>query len=89
MMSDSTQVQNDHQPKPLQNGFDPDFSYSEVDQSGPPPISAQMAALSCGPISPAHFCGIASMLLMTRARVVQNTTGPFVGSLVSPRSQRR
>jgi P4 family phage/plasmid primase-like protien len=37
-MTDTTQLtlsQNDQRPKPLQNGFDPDFSHSEVDQSPP------------------------------------------------------
>jgi putative DNA primase/helicase len=32
----STLSNNDHQPKPLQNGFNPEFSHSEVDQSSPP-----------------------------------------------------
>src|SRR6266436_6698694 len=36
-MTDTTQSQNNHQPKPLQNGFNPDFSHSEVDQNSPPP----------------------------------------------------
>jgi hypothetical protein len=40
VMTDPTQLalsQNDHQPKPLQNGFNPDFPHSEeVDQSSPP-----------------------------------------------------
>ncbi len=38
MLTDRTQPalsQNDHQPKPLTNGFDPDLSYVEGDQSSP------------------------------------------------------
>ena len=37
-MTDTTQPalsQNDDRSKPRQNGFNPDFSYSEVDQSSP------------------------------------------------------
>ena len=48
MMTDATQStlsQNDHQPKPLQNGFNPDFSHSEVDQSSSPPTEVSKEQL--------------------------------------------
>ena len=44
MMTNTPQLQNDHQAKPLQNGFDRDFAYPEVDQSSPP--STQVSKLS-------------------------------------------
>ena len=47
-MTDSTQPalsQTDRQPKPLQNGFNPDFSHSEVDQSSPPSTEASKEQL--------------------------------------------
>jgi putative DNA primase/helicase len=45
-MTDTTYpAQNDHQPKPRQNGFSPDFPYPEVDQSSPPSTEASKQQL--------------------------------------------
>jgi hypothetical protein len=70
MMIDPTQSlsQNDHQTKPRQNGFDPDFSHSEVDQSSPPLAEMSKEQLPQIPTPPPKYQGdpaeliVASML---------------------------
>jgi hypothetical protein len=56
-MPSTTQLHNDQQAKPQQNGFDPDFSYSEVDRSGPPSTEVSQEQLPQTPITPPKYQG--------------------------------
>jgi hypothetical protein len=48
MMTSTTQLHNDQQTKPLQNGFDPDYLSSEVEQGGPPSTEVAQEQLPQG-----------------------------------------
>ena len=63
IMTNTPQLQNDHQPKPLQNGFTPDFPDSEVDQSGPSSTEVSKEQLPQIPITPPKYQGDAAELL--------------------------
>jgi hypothetical protein len=57
VMTSTTQRHDAHQPKPLVNGFDPDFLTSEVDQSSPPSTEASQEQLPQIPITPPKYEG--------------------------------
>ena len=68
-MTDSTQPalsQNDHHPKPLQNGFSPDFSDSEVDQSSSPSTEVSKEQLPQTQTARPKYDGDAAELIVTR-----------------------
>jgi P4 family phage/plasmid primase-like protien len=85
-MTDPTQFelsQNDRQPKPLQNGFNPDVPHSGVHQSGPPPselkeqlpqtrtirpIEGDPAELVVERMLDRHFAGGKHLMLSSDAR---------------------
>ena len=66
-MTDTTQPalsQNDHQPKPLQNGFNPDFSYSQVDQSSSPSTEVSKEQLPASRTTRPKYEGDAAELVV-------------------------
>jgi putative DNA primase/helicase len=66
MMLSTTQPHNDDQAKPLQNGFDPDFSYSEGDQDGRPSTEVVQEQLPQIPMTPPKYEGDAAELIVAR-----------------------
>jgi putative DNA primase/helicase len=64
MMTSTTQLHNDQQAKPQQNGFDPDYLSSEVDQSSPPSTEAAQEQLP--PTTPLKYDGDAAELIVAR-----------------------
>jgi putative DNA primase/helicase len=64
MMTSTTQLHNDQQAKLQQNGFDPDYLSSEVDQGGPPSTEVAQEQLPQIPTTPPKYDGDAAELIV-------------------------